>query len=46
MVDCRHLESIVDLGTTSIDNVSSGWQSAKSPYKECGIHIMSPIHQY
>ena len=27
MVDCLPSESIVDLGSASVDNVSSGWQS-------------------
>ena len=41
MVDCHPSESIVDLGSASVDNVSSGWQSTMSPRKKCYIYIMS-----
>ena len=33
-------ESIVNLGSASVDNVSSGWQSTMSPRKECDIYIL------
>ena len=39
MVDNHPSESIVDLGSASVDNVSSGWQSAMSPRKN-DIYIM------
>ena len=31
MVDCHPSESIVNLGSASVDNVSSGWQSTLLP---------------
>ena len=40
MVDCHPLKSIVNLGSASVDNVSSGWQSTMSSRKECNIYIM------
>ena len=41
MVDRHPLKSIVNLGSASVDNVSSGWQSTMSSRKECNIYIMS-----
>ena len=40
MVDCHPSESIVNLGSASVDNVSSGWQSTMSPRKKCDIYIL------
>ena len=39
MVDCHPSESIVNLSSALVDNVSSGWQSIMSPRKECDIYI-------
>ena len=44
MVDCHPLKSIVNLGSASVDNVSSGWQSTMSPRKECDIYILSNLN--
>ena len=41
MVDRYPSKSIVDLGSASVNNVSSGWQSTMSSRKECNIYIMS-----
>ena len=41
MVDGHPLKSIVNLGSASVDNVSSGWQSTMSSRKECNIYIMT-----
>ena len=38
MVDHHPSESIVNLGSASVDNVFSGWQSTMLPYKECDIY--------
>ena len=43
MVDRHPLKSIVNLGSASVDNVSSGWQSTMSSRKECNIYILSHI---
>ena len=40
MVDCDPSESIANLGSTSVDNVSSGWQSTTSSHKEWNIYII------
>ena len=40
MVDCHPSQSIVNLGSALVDNVSSGWQSKMSLRKECDIYIM------
>ena len=40
MVDRHPSKSIVNLGSASVDNVSSGWQSTMSSRKECNIYIM------
>ena len=39
MVDSNPSENIVDRGSASVDNVSSGWQSTMSSRKECNIYI-------
>ena len=44
--DCHPSKSIVNLGSASVDNVSSGWQSTMSPRKECDIYIMYPFTQF
>ena len=41
MVDRHPLKSIVNLGSASVDNVSSGWQSTMSSRKESNIYILS-----
>ena len=41
MVDRHPLKSIINLGSASVDNVSSGWQSNMSFRKECNIYILS-----
>ena len=40
MVDHHPSENIVYLGSASVDNVFSGWQSTMSPRKECDIYIL------
>ena len=40
MVDRHPLKSIVHLGSASVDNVSSGWQSTMSSRKGCNIYIL------
>ena len=42
MVDRHPSKSIVNLGSASVDNFSSGWQSTMSSRKECNIYILSP----
>ena len=42
MVDRHPSKSIVNLGSASVNNVSSKWQSTMSSRKECNIYIMSP----
>ena len=44
MVDRHPSKSIVNLGSASVDNVSSGWQSTMSSRKECNIYIMCNWH--
>ena len=43
MSTCHPSESIVNLSSATVDNVSSGWQSSMWPRKECDIYILSRI---
>ena len=42
MVDRQPSKSIVNLGSASVDNVSSGWQSTMSSRKVYNIYILFP----
>ena len=46
MVDRHPSKSIVNLGSASVDNVSSGWQSTMSSRKECNIYIIALSQSY
>ena len=46
MVDCHPSQSIVNFGSASAHNVSSGWQSTMAPRKEWDIYILLYIAEF